>query len=227
MKAASTVVAAAACVAAVTARNVGRNSHIYVETTTCVLDTPLFWNDVAAEDEDIIWGWRIEVCDEVNTRVCAIRYIEYDSEGGTFPEFVLCSDELTETQNPAVAYPSAFSSARYGNPITEEQIKATTGWWAFTTDLKDDGSFERDGSPMVRNFGTSLGPWSQPLVYKNHDGNTSSGRFKIRIIGVNHEGEFTPGDAGGQQGFVQYSDTDGYDDYCLGGGSNSAPVELY
>jgi len=83
--------------AAPTTRNVGKVAHIYAETTTCVLDLPITWDLVSEEDEDILWGWRIELCDLADEHICAIRYIEQQASA-----FVLCSDELTEKANPAV-----------------------------------------------------------------------------------------------------------------------------
>jgi len=180
-----------------TTRNIGKVAHIYAETTTCVLDLPITWDVVSDEDEDILWGWRMELCDLSDNRVCAIRYIEQQSS-----DFVLCSDELTETANPAVDYSGS-------------DAKQLDGWWAFTTFLQDDGSFERDGEPMQSGSAISSGynGYSSPLDYRGeYQGDGYSGSFAIRIFGINLEGDYSRGAEGSVRGQINYSRE--YDEAC-------------
>jgi len=183
--------------AAPTTLNVGKVAHIYAETTTCVLDLPITWDQVSVEDEDILWGWRIELCDLTDNHICAIRYIEQQDSA-----FVLCSDELTETENPAVDYSGS-------------DAKQLDGWWAFTTDLQDDGSFQKDGLPLQS--GSDISPgyngYSSPLDYRgDYQGSDYSGSFIIRVFGINQNGDYTRGAAGSVRGQVNYSRE--YDEAC-------------
>jgi hypothetical protein len=162
---------------------------------------------VSEEDQDILWGWRMELCDLSDNRVCAIRYIEQEGS-----DFVLCSDELTETKNPAVDYSGS-------------DAKQVDGWWAFTTFLQDDGSFVKDGAPMQTGRGhlDGLNGYSSPLTYRDVypvtgpngeiQGETQySGSFVLRVFGINLEGDYTRGAEGSVRGQINYSRE--YDEAC-------------